>query len=334
MCEHTGNRFGGDRFSQGRSSYLQTSMDILAKRFGEYDMRYTPVPYLPGETYFPWYGRDDEEIMVCVFRGRQLHETFHRHDFFFFNYAWEGDYDTLSYQRDNLVTIREGELYLGQPFTGYALRGNAHREVTIVGVLIRKETFYESFTPLAAGSPLLDFFVEPLRDPTAEQFAILHPGADFPIAELLSFMICEYAHEQPDTQELLKSYALLLIEYASRQYAREHDTATPKGECAQMLAYLARNVGQVSLADLAARFGYHPNYLSTLFKKNLGKTFTQVVSEQRMQRASVLLQGTETAVDKISQQLGYANPSNFYKAFEKHFGCTPGNYREHLRETR
>ena len=327
MSERTGNRFASKGFASMQNSYLQKSIDILAERFGKYDMRYVPAPHMPGETYFPWYGRDDEEIMVCVFKGGELHETFQRHDFFFFNYAWRGDYDTISFQRDNLVTIHEGELYLGQPFTGYALRGNPREEVTIVGVLIRKETFYESFTPMAAGSQLLDFFVDPLRDPTAEQFTVLHPDPDFPIAELLSFMICEYAHEQLDTQALLKSYALLLIEHASRQYAREHTGTAAKGECAQMLAYLARNVGRVSLAELAARFGYHPNYLSTLFKKELGKTFTQIVLEQRMQRAAVLLQGTDMPVDKISQQLGYANPSNFYKAFEKYCGCTPVDYR-------
>ena len=207
MSERTGNRFASKGFASMQNSYLQKSIDILAERFGKYDMRYVPAPHMPGETYFPWYGRDDEEIMVCVFKGGELHETFHRHDFFFFNYAWRGDYDTISFQRDNLVTIHEGELYLGQPFTGYALRGNPREEVTIVGVLIRKETFYESFTPMAAGSQLLDFFVDPLRDPTAEQFTVLHPDPDFPIAELLSFMICEYAHEQLDTQALLKSYA-------------------------------------------------------------------------------------------------------------------------------
>lgn len=325
MTHLSGNSFGSPENAEARLAYLSESMDILAARFAEYDMVYTPAPNAPGETYFPWYGRNDEEVMVCVFRGRQIDESFHRHDFFF-NYAWKGDYDTLSFQRDNLVTIREGELYLGQPFTGYALRGNPREEVTIVGVLIRKETFYESFTPMAAGTRLLDFFVDPLTDPSAEQFMVLHPDCDFPVAELLNFMICEYAHERPDTQDLLKSYALLLIMHAARQYDREHDAPAPKGECARMLAHLARNVGQVSLAELAAQFGYHPNYLSTLFKKELGKSFTEIVLEQRMRRAAVLLQGTSTSVDRISQQLGYSNPSNFYKAFERYYGCTPREF--------
>ena len=326
MARVAGNPYGSAENLEARTRYLDESMDILAARFSEYDMRYTPVPGSPGETYFPWYGRDDEEVMVCVFRGRKIDETFHRHGFFFFNYAWAGDYDTLSFHPDNLVTIHEGELYLGQPFTGYALRGNAREEATIVGVLIRTETFYESFTPMAAGSGLLDFFIDPLSDPAAEQFMVLHPDCDFPVAELLSFMICEYAHEKPDTQALLKSYALLLIMHASRQYAREHEAQAPTGEIARMLAHLTRNVGQVSLAELASTFGYHPNYLSTLLKKELGKSFTEIVLEQRMRRAAVLLQGTSMPVERISQQLGYSNPSNFYKAFEKYHGCTPREF--------
>lgn len=48
---------------------------------------------------------------MCVFRGQHIHERFHRQSYFFYNYAYDGDYDALSRDRYNRITVREGELY-------------------------------------------------------------------------------------------------------------------------------------------------------------------------------------------------------------------------------
>ena len=48
-----------------------------------------------------WLGDSDEDIMVCVFKGKEIHEKFHRQDFFFINYAYTGDYGAQSYRFDN-----------------------------------------------------------------------------------------------------------------------------------------------------------------------------------------------------------------------------------------
>ena len=42
------------------------------------------------EKTFRWPGLPEEEIMICVHKGNQIHEMFHRQDFFFFNYALRG----------------------------------------------------------------------------------------------------------------------------------------------------------------------------------------------------------------------------------------------------
>ena len=56
--------------------------------------------------------------MVHQCGGEQ--EPFHHHDFFYFNFTYKGEYDSLSYKYDNRITIRVGELYAGQPFAGHA----------------------------------------------------------------------------------------------------------------------------------------------------------------------------------------------------------------------
>ena len=82
-----------------------------------------------------WQGDPNEDIMIVVFKGNQISEPFHRQDFFFIDYAYQNDYNALSAKFDNLITVHEGDCYIGQPFNGYALRGdNPYNEIVMVGV--------------------------------------------------------------------------------------------------------------------------------------------------------------------------------------------------------
>ena len=59
------------------------------------------------EKSYAWPGEPDESIMICVHKGPDIHEMFHRQDFFFLNFAYQGDYGALSYKYDNHITIHD-----------------------------------------------------------------------------------------------------------------------------------------------------------------------------------------------------------------------------------
>ena len=68
-------------------------------------------------------------------------ELFHRHDFFYSNYTYQGEYDSISFKYDHRITVRCGELYAGQPFAGHAICVHDDKETVIIGVLIKRDTF-------------------------------------------------------------------------------------------------------------------------------------------------------------------------------------------------
>ncbi|MBO4794050.1 MAG: AraC family transcriptional regulator, partial [Deltaproteobacteria bacterium] len=72
-----------------------------------------------------WQGNPKDDIMIVVFKGKHISEPFHRQDFFFIDYAYHLGYNALSAKSDNLIHVREGDCYIGQPFSGYALRGDS-----------------------------------------------------------------------------------------------------------------------------------------------------------------------------------------------------------------
>lgn len=63
------------------------------------------------------------------------------------------------------------------------------------------------------------------------------------------------------------------------------------------------------------------------YLKNSGVSYRELQEEVRKQKASEFLLQTDKSIKSISETMGYANPSNFTKAFKAWFGMTPKEFR-------
>lgn len=84
----------------------------------------------------------------------------------------------------------------------------------------------------------------------------------------------------------------------------------------------------ITLLDLSQRFHYSANYLSTLFKRDIGTGFQEYLLDCRMRRAKHLLLDPALRISNIAQRVGYTNPKAFSIAFHKACGIPPTEYRE------
>ena len=96
--------------------------------------------------------------------------------------------------------------------------------------------------------------------------------------------------------------------------------------------YACRALKSANLKDYAYMCGYNASYLSRLIKERTGKTFSQILSQLRLNEACRLLAGTDMSVESIAAEVGYANASALYKIFCPTFGVTPAQYRSALLE--
>ena len=275
-----------------------------------------------------WQGGTEEDIMIVVFKGKHISEPFHRQDFFFIDYAYHLDYNALSARFDNLITVREGDCYIGQPFNGYALRGDSEQDnIIMIGVHIKKEAFFREYLPaLSMDMDMFRFFLVPQTDRFSDEFIHLSFEKNAPVRTLLELMVMEYADKKEDTQIILKPMVLSLFMHIARRYRLEKPKMTADTLSGRILQYINSNPESVTLKDIAAHFSYHPNYISSLLHQELGKTFSEIVLEKRMDRAVILLKGTTLSIEEIASMLGYSNHSNFYKAFKEYYGKTPREY--------
>lgn len=86
--------------------------------------------------------------------------------------------------------------------------------------------------------------------------------------------------------------------------------------------------GIISLSDAAIALSVTPQYLSAVFKKNIGIGFSEYLSSVRLRRAAKLIEETNESVTQICFECGYNNLSHFLRSFKAYFLKSPSEYRK------
>lgn len=95
-----------------------------------------------------------------------------------------------------------------------------------------------------------------------------------------------------------------------------------------IIAYIHRHYYErIRLTDLANQFFINANYLSIIFRKTTGKTFSQYLAEIRMKNACELLKNTDMSIEEICYNVGYTDYYGFIKAFKRLYGITPSKFK-------
>lgn len=81
------------------------------------------------------------------------------------------------------------------------------------------------------------------------------------------------------------------------------------------------------LQDLADKYHVNYNYLGQLFKKEIGKTFTNYLVELRIKKAIELF-SKDFLFYEVAKIVGYNDYYHFCKIFKKHKGMNPSEYKK------
>ena len=75
------------------------------------------------------------------------------------------------------------------------------------------------------------------------------------------------------------------------------------------------------------------SHFCTIFSQEMGVTFTEYLTELRMNRAKELLRTTQMRSSDIAYAVGYNDPHYFSYLFKKHTGMTPRDFRREAQGT-
>ena len=84
----------------------------------------------------------------------------------------------------------------------------------------------------------------------------------------------------------------------------------------------------LELDEVARRVATSRRQLQRAYSEIGGTTFRTHLTHVRMTRAAELLRASAMTVRDIATRVGYRQPAQFAKAFRRHHGCSPSEYRE------
>lgn len=91
--------------------------------------------------------------------------------------------------------------------------------------------------------------------------------------------------------------------------------------------------GEPRLSDIADAMHMSDRTLQRKLKQE-GITYQELLDQTRQELAEQYLANTAISMMEVSQQLGFVDLSNFYRAAKRWFGIPPGQYRNQLGATR
>ena len=83
----------------------------------------------------------------------------------------------------------------------------------------------------------------------------------------------------------------------------------------------------LSLDDIARRVASSRRQLQRAYAEIGRTTFRDHLTQVRMDKAAELLSGRRMTVREVAHRVGYRQPAQFAKAFRRHLGVAPSDYR-------
>lgn len=94
------------------------------------------------------------------------------------------------------------------------------------------------------------------------------------------------------------------------------------------VAYIRDNLDRnLTLQHVANHVHLNPNHFSEVFKREIGMTYIEYVTNERIRRAMEMLDETSIKVNEVAGKVGYEDVKYFSQLFKKITGKTPSEYR-------
>lgn len=126
-------------------------------------------------------------------------------------------------------------------------------------------------------------------------------------------------------EELVRAYGDIIGEITDASVNREDIS---NYIIKKAIAYIREHYQEgITQEELSRKLEITPEYLSTLFKRELGINFSIFLKQFRLSQAKRLLKGTNMKIYEVAEAVGYGDPKYFQRVFKEEYGISPGEYR-------
>lgn len=271
-----------------------------------------------------------QDITICR-PLRYMPPYWHTNDYFEVYYVFSGPCPV--HFENETVVLTPGDVIIVPPFTKTATTFTSD-DVVLLDIMIRSSTFRQVFLEQLAPSNLMTlFFTKALSGSAGSNYLRFQTGTNADLEHLLLSIYNTTKKHDPYSlrmrNPLMSTFFLLLLkQYEQLVQISPQSTLHWKSEFAEMLIYIQTNYRTVTLEKISQKFNYSQRQIIRIIRRSTDKTFSQLLTQLRMEKAVVLLKDMNLSIDKIASEIGYTSLSGFYHSFCRYYGVTPGQWRK------
>ena len=127
---------------------------------------------------------------------------------------------------------------------------------------------------------------------------------------------------------LCAMFRLLPVIFTAKDYTLVGKPVRIEREVRRMQQVSAYVMHPISLDDMASEVGMNRSAFCSWFKRCKGMTFSQFVTQYRLNTACELLKYSQKSVSEIGYLVGFSDVPHFVRVFTKEKGVSPGRYRK------
>ncbi len=266
--------------------------------------------------------------IVVIKHPRYLPVFSHEHAFFEIIYVLSGQCVQHFVEKD--VSLVKGDLCLLAPNVPHGIEVTS--DSIVMNILIRRSTFMDIFiNTIRDKSQISQFFIDNIYAQKKPRYLLFHTKSDELIRNYILDIYTEQLHLDEYSDRIACSILTIFFTQLIRRHKRDSEKPTVFNKnddhANKIINYIVTHYDDISVEELANHFHYSRQYCSKLIKEFTGYTFSELLTNIRLQQGINLLLYTSMSIADISFKVGYQNPETFIRMFKKHEGITPSQYR-------
>lgn len=272
---------------------------------------------------------EDSQLLI-VKHARFSNMPPHSHDYIEMCYVYSGKINMVINSEE--VSLKQGDFCLLDTGVLHTIHETGYHDI-LINLLIKREYFStKMLSQISHHSMLSKFAIDALsEDQKHNQFIVFEAVNHEFIKDAIVGTLSHYLEPSIFSKEIIDAYMIIIFSELLRSFHEKKAKSYQESNqlyIGDILSYIEISQGNCTLSDLAAKFNFNSSYLSRFIKKNVGKSFIDIIQEIRLNRTTTLLRNTNLPIEQIIRQSGYRNINFFYQKFHDVYHETPNEYRQ------
>ena len=223
------------------------------------------------------------------------------------------------------LTLSTGEILIMNKHVTHSVDRSGKDDIGVN--IIMSDRFIDGVAGELSGTVFSSLIKENAKDGGSAIYLAFRTGGRKYIDNAIENLLFELTVRGEDVGVMSGTVSLLLryLSLENEELLLHGNVKADKEEARRLsiLSYIKASYRTASLSELSDKLYLTVPYLSKLIKESFGKSFKELVMDERMERAKGAIEGTTLPIGDVIRSVGYENESYFHREFKKRYGVTP-----------